>query len=643
MANKKTSPGLRFQASAKLQRLLGRDLLSDDYSAIEELVKNAYDSNATEVEIRIIRPSGQYGGEIEIRDNGTGLSLKEFRRLWMWAGYSEKTAAPLPKSGRIQAGEKGIGRFAADKLGESLTVITKPQGDKRALEVTFQWHRFSNQKKMLSDIRIPYKFVDAPLLPQNESGTILRIEGLRSEWNDKTIEELRHRLAQLLNPYESMPQFKITLAAPRPKLSGPIVPSQIKNANFEWRISRSPSGRTLSKRRTRDSNGAWGEWITLEVGNGPKLTAEENFGPINTRFLYFIDRPKKKDVGEVLAGVGVYRDGLRVEPAGSNMADWLGLVAKRAKRAGHMPLVPSRLYGFVAIQRKQNPQLQDATNRRALLGGPAFEGFRKFLGTRLEELELQVEKEVAEPKWQKSRAAKTKKLHEARYQTVSFLSLGLAHELRQPLQSIQTASENITNHLNSASIRIPQVDSATEVIKRSVSRIDRNIVFLKNIGSGTENVEAINLNETITQVIDFFRDQARARNTQFHWAGSPTTINFNISALLITVTNLVWNSVQAIEILNDAKPHVISITVSEEAARLLISVEDDGPGIPEDARNRLFRRPTTSKQGGMGIALIVCRDLLKMFGGDLECTSYANPTQFNLIIPRGQNGANTSS
>ena len=118
MQKERQGKRLRFEASAKLHRLLGRDLLPDDYSAVEELVKNAYDSNATEVTLTIVRSSGSQKAEIEIRDNGWGLSLEEFRRVWMWAGYSEKTAEPLPTTGRVQVGEKGIGRFAADKLGE---------------------------------------------------------------------------------------------------------------------------------------------------------------------------------------------------------------------------------------------------------------------------------------------------------------------------------------------------------------------------------------------------------------------------------------------------------------------------------------------------------------------------------------------
>ncbi len=64
-----------------------------------------------------------------------------------------------------------------------------------------------------------------------------------------------------------------------------------------------------------------------------------------------------------------------------------------------------------------------------------------------------------------------------------------------------------------------------------------------------------------------------------------------------------------------------------------IRVIDDGPGIPEANRPRLFKRPTTTKQGGMGVGLIVWREALQMFGGALECESFGNPTTFAMTVP----------
>ena len=72
---------LRFKASAYLQTLIGRELFRSPLFAIVELVKNAFDSGATKVEITIVPQSEREPGEIEIRDNGEGMSLAGFEDL----------------------------------------------------------------------------------------------------------------------------------------------------------------------------------------------------------------------------------------------------------------------------------------------------------------------------------------------------------------------------------------------------------------------------------------------------------------------------------------------------------------------------------------------------------------------------------
>lgn len=635
---------LRFAASARLQRLFGRDLIPDEYSAVEELTKNAYDSNATEVIISIIRRTAERDGEIEIRDNGYGLSLRDFSRVWMKAGHSEKTGQRLPETGRVQVGEKGIGRFAADKLGGHLTVLTKTRGARESLKVDFDWSKFDSKTKLLHEIPIPYSLVDEPLLPRDESGTILRIRGLRSAWTDKEIETLRDRLSQLLNPYQSEQFFEITLEAPKAKLSGPIVPSDVKEADFEWEVYRNAEGAARIDSRMRIDRGspAMSEWIS--TAKDELLEEQFEFGAIHGRFYFFIGRPKKVLVGNALPGVSIFRDGMRVEPAGSSGADWLGLLAKRAKRAGHMPLVPSRLFGFVEISRHENPELQDATNRRAFIHGPKLDAFREFLKRRLVEFEEQVETEVAKPRWEKSRQLKSQSLVQAQYKTVSILSLSLAHELRQPLQVIITASENITGYLKKAGIVVEEVNAATDAIQRNILRIDKQINFLKSLGAGEQKLEPFNPVEATDEVVTGLREFAAARKIELKKdIARPLNAMGNRTTFLNTLTNLVVNACQAIEAHGDGRGHYVRVSFEGTSDSVKVRVLDDGPGIPESNRPRLFKRQTTSKQGGMGIGLIVWREALQLFGGGLECENFADPTTFAITVPtEARHGQNTA-
>src|SRR6266581_6145076 len=113
-----------FEASAHLQRLIGRELIPNDEMAIVELVKNSYDSNARNVRIHIRPETVREPGLIRISDDGSGMSEQDIKRLFMFAGYSERPDE-VRRAERIPTGEKGIGRFAADKLGGRLDVFTK--------------------------------------------------------------------------------------------------------------------------------------------------------------------------------------------------------------------------------------------------------------------------------------------------------------------------------------------------------------------------------------------------------------------------------------------------------------------------------------------------------------------------------------
>lgn len=619
---------LPFEASANLQRLIGRELVPSEEIALIELVKNAYDSGANQVVLTIQPPTEREPGYIDVQDDGEGMTLADVSRIFMFAGYSERPDQ-VGVSARIPTGEKGIGRFAADKLGKRLTLFTKRAGQENGIRLEVDWEAFRNKKKKFHDVKATYTVDPVAGLGQKDWGTILHISGLRSQWPRAKLESVRSVLGELIDPFHRPADFTIDLQiVGSAKLSGPIQQQPPREPDIDVHVTILSDGRV--ERSFRSTVDPKLDTVTLEATEQTKPLMG-----LTARFLYFLKRPSKALRANFQPAVRLYRDGFRVEPFASPAADWLGLSEKRAKRAGHAHIVPSRLFGFVEISRRRHPTLQDTTSRQALIDNDAARALVTLLRGQLGYLEGKIRTDVAEPRWEKSRQAKTQKLFQARYQTLSFLSLGLAHELRQPLQSIQTASENISDYLAAKSVQIPEVDAASEVIKRNVARIDKHIEFLKKIGSGNEELENIQLAQVIGQITDVFRDQAAARNINLDEAsGRGHEVTFNLSALLITLTNLVMNAIQAIDTAGPALAKNISLGAENASDYTTIFVEDDGPGISDEARNRLLRRPTTTKQGGMGVALILCRDLLKMFGGDLKCTSYLSPTRFEVTIPR---------
>ena len=119
----------RFVPSARLQNYLGNQLIADPNLAIIEFAKNAYDAGAAHLylDFRISHPKRT---ALVIADDGTGMDEESFEENWMHPGFSAKSpdaperprkssrsAAAIREAGRIPAGEKGIGRLAAGRLG----------------------------------------------------------------------------------------------------------------------------------------------------------------------------------------------------------------------------------------------------------------------------------------------------------------------------------------------------------------------------------------------------------------------------------------------------------------------------------------------------------------------------------------------
>src|SRR5262249_31375134 len=144
-------------------KLIGAELISDDVVAVVELVKNAYDADASRVVISF-RNVTKPGGSIRIVDDGTGMDLDTVLGVWMEPGATSKGGdRNMRTAGRRRRvlGEKGVGRFAADKLGRHLELVTRSARAAIAIRATFDFDLFDSEVEMLSDIRSQWEVVPA--------------------------------------------------------------------------------------------------------------------------------------------------------------------------------------------------------------------------------------------------------------------------------------------------------------------------------------------------------------------------------------------------------------------------------------------------------------------------------------------------
>jgi signal transduction histidine kinase len=628
---------IKFEASAYLQTLIGRELIRSEALALIELVKNAYDSNAKNVIVTVRPPGPKEPGEIEVRDNGSGMSLTQFKRSFMFAGFSDKPNKTL-SGDRVPTGEKGIGRFAADRLGQKLSVLTKTESASSAIQVDIDWSLFDSRTKKFSDVAVEPKDVPSPF-PVGESGTILRINRLRQAWDRSQILSLRQALAQLMDPYHKPTDFTIDLqVVGSPALSGEILQPPIGEADIQIEFRVLADGSVQRSRRGR-------LYGTAEKETIPQAVDLSGLQKLRGRFFYFLRRPSKEESKGLLPGVRLYRDGFRVEPLGSHSADWLGVAEKRAKRAGHAHIVPTRLFGFVTVSRVTNPELKDTTSREALIDTPEVRALVSLLRQQLDFLEDSIETDVSEPRWKESRERKAVALEQARLQSLSIMSFGLGHELRQPLQSIRFEAGNIAKRVKQLKIQDQDIEEAQRNIDADIERIDKNIKMIASISSGSlEQNQEIDVARIIDDQARLFETRCTAHGIELDvQVGNHAPASANETLIGIVVVNLIKNAIDALVEIGDGRKKKIVVALRDDGSRYAVDIADNAMGVPQDIQAKIFKKFGTRKTGGWGVGLYNCKLFLQSHGGDISFhTDPGAGTIFTFTLPKVGINANTS-
>lgn len=353
---------LKFRISSELKTLIGKELITDDYIAIFELVKNAYDANANNV--TVIFQNVENDGEkakIFIKDDGDGMSDIDLEKKWLFVGYSEKAQLheDLKRKGyrdeikkrRIFAGAKGIGRFSCDKLGATLKIYTKKLTDDFFHLLDVDWRKFETKPEdEFQTIAVDYERqnkIDVGILTNNFSkGTILEISSLRSPWDRKKILRLKRHLQRLINPMKIGEQeFTIELKADeykkddennRKKGDYEVVNGQIHNIVLE-RLDL----KTTNIECSIDEDGKEIRTELWDKGNFVFSLVEKNEYPELQNVLiklFFLNKQAKQSFHRIMGirsvgygSVFFYKNGIKINPCGDFGDDWLGLDRRKTQ------------------------------------------------------------------------------------------------------------------------------------------------------------------------------------------------------------------------------------------------------------------------------------------------------------------------
>jgi len=164
---------ISFQTEGRLLQELGERLVAKPEVALVEIVKNAYDADASICEVQV-RDEGK---SIAIRDDGLGMTLDQFGKRWMRIATAHKLHENRSaKFRRRLTVKRRIGRFAVRFLGRALVLDSIAWDETRKclthLKADFDWEELDKQQN-LDDAKIPYRLTRAE--PSSETGTTLTI------------------------------------------------------------------------------------------------------------------------------------------------------------------------------------------------------------------------------------------------------------------------------------------------------------------------------------------------------------------------------------------------------------------------------------------------------------------------------------
>ena len=218
MEEEKQDP--RFDINPHVIRQLGAELVTDQVTALLELIKNSYDADASYVKVNIDTDgvllddsifNKKHSGYIVVDDDGFGMDQETIMKSWLVISYSNKRAKngikPKTPKGRTPLGNKGLGRLSTQRLADICEIFTK-KVEGEALHVGFDWNDFDKVEK-LSEVKVEFQHATI----NKKEGTRLVLLNLsdKKAWEGDNLERFKALLCQIISPYQENRPFQVFL------------------------------------------------------------------------------------------------------------------------------------------------------------------------------------------------------------------------------------------------------------------------------------------------------------------------------------------------------------------------------------------------------------------------------------------------
>ncbi|WP_026476496.1 sensor histidine kinase [Alkaliphilus transvaalensis] len=405
---------LKFKISSALKDLIGKDLITDQFIAIFELVKNSFDAHASHVTLIFENIYGN-NPRIIIKDNGKGMDYDDIENKWLFVAYSAKRDGSedeqLEKeqedyrdkinNKRVYAGAKGVGRFSCDRLGSKLNLVTIKNKQGALIEnIQVNWEDFErNIQEEFINVGVEHRVLEEHSY-DIEHGTVLEITELRDNWQRDDLLILKKSLEKLINPNQvdnkSNFQIEIIVEEEREKdkievenlLKKERKKAKVENRDFDLEnlerqihlvqvngLVKNTIFERLEIKTTQiitraSSDGRYIETILKDRGTLIYKIKEKNIYSIENIVihLFYLNRVAKTNFSRLMGfapidygSVFMYKNGFRIYPFGESGEDVFKIDARKTQ--GYARYLGTRdLIGRIEIN-GDNDQFKETTSR----------------------------------------------------------------------------------------------------------------------------------------------------------------------------------------------------------------------------------------------------------------------------------------
>ena len=485
---------------------IGSELIKDRYAAVVELVKNAFDADSPQANIKFTAFEKKVEGKavqfikIVIADKGHGMSHDDVLTKWLVPSTDDKLKRRISPKGRKLQGRKGIGRYAVSILGDDLLLETV--NEKNELTTLYvEWKAFENSE-YLEDVDVLVETVKV----NKSKGTTLTIMGGKEyleQWTENEINKLIFELKKLLSPAfiykeskrghktkDNREHFDIKLefenfpVEPYREFSETIEPYPLLEL-YDYRITGkiSENGKAqLLYHNNRISNSK-GEKIEFTINLTSRRDIDMDYcGEVTLDFRVYdreknsidnlinkglkdpvtkkpVTRSQAKNLLNSYNGIGVYRNGFRIRPLGDPGYDWLELDKARVQKPA-TKIGSNQVIGFIQIQSEEDSKLIEKSARDGLRENNQYNGL------------IEISKQVL------------LRLEEKRYSYRKKAGLGRdVDKLEKKIQKLfdyDDLKTNVQKKLHSFGLKIEEQKAIIDLIEKKESVDNKTVEELQN-------------------------------------------------------------------------------------------------------------------------------------------------------------------